>query len=972
MVPKNWAGIKRVAVKAVAAGVAFLLVAEAVQWRDSELSRLRADFSAKVREANITSATHMDSLLEQLFKDLRRISRLPDVRNISADGRSLQGVGRRTVQELYNDLASTLNVSEIYIVPKDIDPDSHSGPQEPTTTFDELIVGRTAAKAEHSKHEEVEEIEVFEYREMKRQCALLAQVYGTKAVVETLDVPFVSSKEVVTCDNRFYDPAAPNDLARSGAVYSVPFFDDDGHFKGVISAVILTSELAQALGNDSDVLVNTGTGYRVSRSPDQGKSPQLVEAREASLKLSDVAGPWKLTSSLPLSQLEEGQAMKTMTWLFGARIVVAALSGATILLLALLEAAWRRRQKALEAELKKKVEEQTSELSQLVQQLENANVEQAAQAQELADYADELQARQEDLERALNDSEMQTSLYAHASKRFESLFNGLPVGCATFSTEREVMEWNTTMSSIARCAPYEALLRPVEQVFVGLCESDLENALTNALQAGVATSFESEWVREGQDQMFVHVSVFPMRHKSGEIVGGIMCVFDTTVAAQASRAVALSEAKLRAFIDHAPAAVAIFDNDLNYLAASRRWYSDYNLDDLDIIGRSHYEVFPEIPDEWREIHRRALKGEAIQCPEERFDRADGDHIWIQWEVRPWYDQAGEIGGLAMMTEDISERKAVMEQLYEAHEQVSSILESINDAFLSIDNDGVVVYINQAASQVLGVQKLDAEDKPLEVVCPRQLYTPVSVLCEQARLTATKQNLEFEFEGTWLDFRVYPSGDGHSIFFQDITDRKKIQMQVDSLLVQMNEVNIKLEVKQCELETANAYLRDLATTDGLTGIHNHRFFQEFLAEHLATSLAEGTPLGVILMDVDKFKSFNDDFGHQEGDAVLKGVAQALKAVVKDPHLVARYGGEEFVVVTVGLDVQETWELAESIRLEIEAQEWPKRSVTASFGVSMAEPDCKPRELIERADKALYRSKQGGRNRTTVFDEGQAAA
>jgi len=122
-----------------------------------------------------------------------------------------------------------------------------------------------------------------------------------------------------------------------------------------------------------------------------------------------------------------------------------------------------------------------------------------------------------------------------------------------------------------------------------------------------------------------------------------------------------SEERLRLFINFAPVALAMFDRDLRYLALSRRWMADYGITG-DVIGRSYYEVFSEIPEQWEEAHRRGLAGEIVRVEEDHFVRPNGAEQWLRWEVRPWRVNDSQVGGIVIFTEDISQRKRDEEEL----------------------------------------------------------------------------------------------------------------------------------------------------------------------------------------------------------------------------------------------------------------------------------------------------------------------
>jgi diguanylate cyclase (GGDEF)-like protein len=185
-----------------------------------------------------------------------------------------------------------------------------------------------------------------------------------------------------------------------------------------------------------------------------------------------------------------------------------------------------------------------------------------------------------------------------------------------------------------------------------------------------------------------------------------------------------------------------------------------------------------------------------------------------------------------------------------------------------------------------------------------------------------------------------------------------------LLKTQNELkllNRQLREQHARLEEANTQLESLATVDGLTGLKNHRAFQERLYEEFLRAMRHQIPLSLLMCDVDHFKQFNDTFGHPAGDEVLRSVSAIMGQQARATDVVARYGGEEFVLILPDTSAAGSAELAERLRYAIEAAPWTKRAITISIGGASITPlITNPAKLIAHADKALYRSKHNGRN------------
>lgn len=202
-----------------------------------------------------------------------------------------------------------------------------------------------------------------------------------------------------------------------------------------------------------------------------------------------------------------------------------------------------------------------------------------------------------------------------------------------------------------------------------------------------------------------------------------------------------------------------------------------------------------------------------------------------------------------------------------------------------------------------------------------------------------------------------------------------QQQRDAAFKAMQDLQSQLEESNKKLAESNSVLQRLSVLDGLTGISNRRHFDEMLDQEWKRASREKTQLSLVLLDIDFFKKYNDNYGHQGGDDCLRQVASALyKAMHRPGDFIARYGGEEFVAILPDTDSAGAATIAESMRASVEALNISHAfslaadHVTISLGVATIIPDStlNPKELVETADGALYKAKEQGRNRYVISD------
>jgi diguanylate cyclase (GGDEF)-like protein/PAS domain S-box-containing protein len=323
-------------------------------------------------------------------------------------------------------------------------------------------------------------------------------------------------------------------------------------------------------------------------------------------------------------------------------------------------------------------------------------------------------------------------------------------------------------------------------------------------------------------------------------------------------------------------------------------------------------------------------------------------------------QAPEFRRLAVTLDEMAERLQLTNQAFKASEARYKLLaENTADLVTHIDSGGVRTYASPASLAILGYtpQELTGGD-PLGLAHPQD-RPQLGMMLEALQLGAEASALQYRArrkDGTYVWVEVTGralGGDlGVMVSLRDISRRKTAEDR---------------------LEEANRNLHMLASTDGLTGLANRRSFDKALTRELARCARDGLPLALLLVDVDHFKSYNDSYGHQEGDECLKRLSHLLRGMARRPgDVAARYGGEEFAVVLPNTSAEGGQHFAESLRAAVEALNIPHcRSshgvVTVSIGLACELPIAgSEAAMLQNADAALYSAKENGRNRAVVFN------
>jgi PAS domain S-box-containing protein len=225
-----------------------------------------------------------------------------------------------------------------------------------------------------------------------------------------------------------------------------------------------------------------------------------------------------------------------------------------------------------------------------------------------------------------------------------------------------ITDWNPGAEALFGYRAEEAIGQPMTLIFPPERLQEEAGILARIARGESVNHYETVRLRKDGRRLDVSVTVSPILNEAGQVTGASKVARDITQRKQAERALRKSQEQLLSLVEQAPVSIAMLDREMRYLVASHRWLAEYGRGRENLVGVSHYELHPDLPERWKEVHRRGLAGEFLHNDEDLWVQADGSRLWISWAVHPWRDSRDEIGGIIMSSENISERKRAEEAI----------------------------------------------------------------------------------------------------------------------------------------------------------------------------------------------------------------------------------------------------------------------------------------------------------------------
>lgn len=454
-----------------------------------------------------------------------------------------------------------------------------------------------------------------------------------------------------------------------------------------------------------------------------------------------------------------------------------------------------------------------------------------------------------------------------------------------------------------------------------------------------------------RDNMILDNSLYPVRGEDGLVDRMVLVSRDVTGERGApDRLLTLSRA-----VDQSPVMVVITDPKGHIEYVNPRFTQVYGWTSAEALG-----VTPRLlksgrhgPEFYEDLWQTILDGR--DWSGELCNRArDGREVWEHMSISPVLDEEGQLVHFVAVKEDVTERKLAADALAESEEKIRAMSEASQDGLVMVDDQGQVAFWNRAAEEMFGYSRDEALGRKLH----EMVALPGDLDKARAGFPGFAERGEGPLVGALTEFTARRK-DGATF---------PVELSVSAFRLRGRWLAVGTARDITDRKLVEERLREMAATDGLTGILNRRRFMELAADELGRAHRYGRPLGVIMFDVDHFKAVNDARGHAAGDKVLRSLTAVARETLRGADILGRIGGEEFAVLLPETGLPAAVRAAERLRRAAESMsllaDGGLFNVTVSLGVALLQEDEILEDFLKRADQALYRAKQGGRNRVEV--------
>ena len=415
-----------------------------------------------------------------------------------------------------------------------------------------------------------------------------------------------------------------------------------------------------------------------------------------------------------------------------------------------------------------------------------------------------------------------------------------------------------------------------------------------------------------------------------------------------------AEETARALLNATTDSAILIDTQGRIQAINENAVKQFVKHDVNLVHKNLFDILPHA----LARHRKSKIEQIIDTGDPLQFEDDYDGTVFLNSLYPVFGRQGKIQSLAFFSRDITVQRRAELALKESELKFRSISASAKDAFIMMNGQGQISYWNPAAERVFGYSAKEAIGQDLHKLLAPERY--LEVFKENFRTfkksgTGGGIGKTLEFDALRRDKTEFPielslsaiklQGDWHSFgIVRDISNRKRAEKK---------------------LRGSEKRYKALSITDGLTKLYNSRHFYARLQLEFERANRYRRPLTLFMVDIDDFKKFNDNFGHLTGDKVLAKTGEVIRNALRETDSGYRYGGEEFAIILPETGGLGAIQVAERIRIELEATPFPlkpdtSRSITVSIGVSQLQAKEKLSEFLKRADENLYIAKSKGKN------------